>query len=439
MGPSASQASEGRPLVRPGRHDPPGGERGGNVRLAWRGRASPRRPRRLGSSGRRAPSRDRTVRPGGGEGRPIARREGCPTRVLALGARLQGQRDGPPEVAREGSVSERSASLRGSRSSGASSRGPASSRSVSSTGVSVGSVPSRVAPGSSTSSGGTSARASRPLGSGSSSEDDGSSSSSDPSPGSAQGRPSTASTKGAMGSIASGLSRHPSARGALPSAAEVASIVPGHAAVSSSVSTADKGPDSTSPVGSPSGPSTGSKAESGVLDRPFEGIEFFGRGFGPGFRFDARGRLVVGLAIIPIGGVAPLGFEALRRGQGLDRGPHPRVGAGLARRIVGGFDPDELAGRDLDPGRLGRFRQGLRLLHPPLAAPGPGGLRRGGSAPNRLPEARASPGLRGGIGVVEAFGRASRPEVIRRFRPFGGRSPWGRPVEGERSKAIRIR
>ena len=148
-----------------------GGDRGGNVRLTCRGRATPRRPMRLGSGGRRAPSRVRTVRPGGGEVRPIARGRACPTRVLAPGARRQGQLDGPPEGAGRDTVSGRSASVGDSHSRGAASRGPASSRSVSSTGVSVGSVPSRGAPRSLAGSGGTSARASASASSGSSGAD----------------------------------------------------------------------------------------------------------------------------------------------------------------------------------------------------------------------------------------------------------------------------
>ena len=122
-----------RPVLRAG------GDRGGNVRVIWRGRPAPRRVRRRGSGGRWAGPRDRTGRRGGGT-LEVARGS-CPSRVLALDARRRATEPEPSATPGRASGSGRSSARVGSSSSRASSEVPASSRTVSSTAVSVGSSP----------------------------------------------------------------------------------------------------------------------------------------------------------------------------------------------------------------------------------------------------------------------------------------------------------
>ena len=214
-----ASANQSMRLLCPGQHAFEGGERGGNVRLTWRGPRQPPAPR--GAWGRAVVGRARVIGRValGASGRST---EGgiCPTRDLARGARPQGQQVGPFEGPRKVSFAERPASSEVDGSPGAGPRGPASSRSVSSTGVSVGSASARVAPDSSSSSGGTSARTSGSAGSGSSDRDESSSSSGSPSPVTIPGRTSASTSGGASGRLASRSPGHSSDCGALPSAAE---------------------------------------------------------------------------------------------------------------------------------------------------------------------------------------------------------------------------
>ena len=170
-----------------------GGDRGGNVRLTCRGRGgSPPLEGawdRAGVGHLRGIGRSAPVGAKGGRS-PEGGRARLGSWPWARGSRANGMglprsRGGVPS--RRGRRPRRDNHSRGAGSEGA---GKAVEVRPLSTGVSVGSVPSRAAPGSSTSSGGTSARASGSIGSGSSGEDDGSSSVSHPSFCRPCGRPS---------------------------------------------------------------------------------------------------------------------------------------------------------------------------------------------------------------------------------------------------------
>jgi hypothetical protein len=156
-----------------------------------------------------------------------------------------------------------------------------------------------------------------------------------------------------------------------------------------------------------------------LLGRSSERLDFLGRPRRTLLRLVASRRFIGDRTIGPTGGIFLLEGPRPRRGRDLGRFSHEVVGADRARRLAGRFDADELAGPDLNPGRLGEIGDSPDLPHPPLAASGPRALR--DLAWLRLlvgPFGRVR-GVRVEVGAIGLSSRSCRSKGFRRSRLLG--------------------